>query len=93
MTLLDALILLLVAGVCGYLGQTIAGSFRGGLLVAIVLGFIGAMIGMAISRAANLPEPFALVVDGHPFPILWSIIGATLFVIVVAILTRRPRDA
>lgn len=39
MTLLDLLILLLVAGICGALGQAIAGYSRGGCLVSIALGF------------------------------------------------------
>jgi len=40
MTLLDVLILLLIAGICGSLGQAIAGYSRGGCLVSIALGFV-----------------------------------------------------
>lgn len=43
MTLLDFLILLLIAGICGALGQAIAGFSRGGCLVSIALGFVGAV--------------------------------------------------
>ena len=46
MDLIDWLILLVVAGVCGAVGQTIAGYSRGGCLVAVVLGFIGALLGV-----------------------------------------------
>src|SRR5918996_955573 len=55
MDLIDLLILLLVAGVCGALGQAIGGYSRGGCLVSIALGFIGAIIGMWIARSAKLP--------------------------------------
>ncbi len=41
MTLFDLLILLLVAGICGALGQAISGYSRGGCLVSIALGFVG----------------------------------------------------
>jgi uncharacterized membrane protein YeaQ/YmgE (transglycosylase-associated protein family) len=41
MTLFDLLILLLVAGICGALGQAITGFSRGGCLVSIALGFVG----------------------------------------------------
>ena len=41
MTLLDLLILLLIAGLCGSIGQAIAGYSRGGCLVSIALGFVG----------------------------------------------------
>ena len=45
MTLFDLLILLLVAGICGALGQAITGFSRGGCLVSIALGFVGAVAG------------------------------------------------
>src|SRR5690242_8314635 len=51
MTLLDLLILLLVAGICGALGQAITGFSRGGCLVSIALGFVGAVLGMWIARS------------------------------------------
>jgi uncharacterized membrane protein YeaQ/YmgE (transglycosylase-associated protein family) len=93
MTFLDVLILLLVAGLCGLLGQAIAGFSRGGILASIALGFIGALIGMARARALNLPEPLALQIENGPaFPVVWSIIGSALFVAVIALLTRRPRE-
>jgi uncharacterized membrane protein YeaQ/YmgE (transglycosylase-associated protein family) len=32
---------------------------------------------------------FAISIDGHPFPIVWSIIGAALFVAVVHLISGR----
>ena len=89
MTLIDFLILLLVAGICGALGQTISGYSRGGCLAAIALGFIGALSGLWLARALQLPELFAVNIGGTRFPIIWSIIGAALFVAVISLLTRR----
>jgi uncharacterized membrane protein YeaQ/YmgE (transglycosylase-associated protein family) len=88
MTVLEFLVLLVVAGVCGALGQAIAGTSRGGLLVSIALGFIGALLGMAIARALSLPELFIIRLGDQPFPIIWSIIGSALFVAVLSLLTR-----
>ena len=42
MTIFDLIVLLIVAGVCGALGQAISGYSRGGCLVSIALGFVGA---------------------------------------------------
>ncbi|HWP41930.1 MAG TPA: GlsB/YeaQ/YmgE family stress response membrane protein [Blastocatellia bacterium] len=85
MDLWSFLILLLVAGICGAIGQAIAGYSRGGCLVSIALGFIGALLGGYISRALGLPELF--IVAG--FPIIWSIIGAAIFVALISLVTRR----
>jgi len=88
MTLLDVLILLLVAGICGALGQAIAGYSRGGCLVSIALGFIGALLGMWIARLMGLPELFPVRIGGTSFPIIWSIVGSALFVAVLTLITR-----
>jgi len=90
MTILEFLMLLLVAGVCGALGQAITGYTRGGILVSIALGFIGALLGMALARALNLPELLMVTLDSTQFPVVWSIIGAALFVAVISLFTRRP---
>ena len=92
MGLFSLLVLLVIAGICGSLGQAIGGYSRGGCLVSIVLGFIGALIGMALARALQLPELFTVSLDGMGFPIIWSIIGSALFVAVIGLLTRGRRQ-
>jgi uncharacterized membrane protein YeaQ/YmgE (transglycosylase-associated protein family) len=88
MTLIDVLILLLVAGLCGSLGQAISGYSRGGCLAAIALGFIGALLGMWLARQFGLPELFMLPIGGTRFPIIWSIIGSALFVAIISFIAR-----
>lgn len=90
MTLIDLLILLLVAGICGALGQAIAGYSRGGCLVSIALGFVGALLGLWLARVMGLPELFPVRIGTTNFPIIWSIIGSALFVAVLTLITRRP---
>ena len=88
MTLLSFLILLLIAEIYGAIGRAIVG-FRGGILVSIAIGFIGALIGMWLSGALGLREMFAVNVGGKMFPIVWSIIGATLFVVLIGLFRGR----
>jgi uncharacterized membrane protein YeaQ/YmgE (transglycosylase-associated protein family) len=88
MSLVDLLLLLLVAGICGALGQAIGGFSRGGCLVSIALGFIGALLGLWLARQFGLPEPFPVEVGGQRFPVIWSIVGAALFVAVIGLITR-----
>ncbi|MEO6391205.1 MAG: hypothetical protein ABIP75_05080 [Pyrinomonadaceae bacterium] len=89
MTLFDFLILLVIAGVCGAIGQAISGFSRGGCLVSIALGFVGAVIGMWLAGIAKLPELWAISIGGTKFPIIWSIIGSALFVAIIGLITRR----
>ena len=91
MTVLEFLVLLLVAGVCGAIAQAIAGFSRGGFLVAIAVGFIGALLGMWLQRQTGLPEIFTVQLGNSSFPIVWSIIGGVLFAVVVGLLTRSSR--
>jgi len=89
LSLPSLLLLLVIAAICGALGKAIAGSSRGGLIVSIVLGFIGALLGPWVAGLLKLPEPFMVNIGGQPFPILWSIIGAALFVAIIHLFSRR----
>jgi uncharacterized membrane protein YeaQ/YmgE (transglycosylase-associated protein family) len=86
--IIPILILLLVAGICGAIGQAIGGYSHGGCLVSIALGFIGALLGTWLASKLGLPELFAVPVGGLHFPIVWSIIGAALFVAVINLISR-----
>ncbi|MDQ2980673.1 MAG: GlsB/YeaQ/YmgE family stress response membrane protein [Acidobacteriota bacterium] len=88
-SLLGLLVLLLVAAVCGAIGRAIAGGSTGGCLVSIVVGFVGALLGSWIAHKMHLPELFMVTIDRHPFPVLWSVIGAALFVAVVHLISGR----
>jgi len=88
-TLPELLLLILIAAVVGAIGRQIAGGTRGGLLVSIVVGFIGALLGPWIALQLRLAEPLVVRVDGHSFGILWSIIGAALFVALVHVASGR----
>ena len=89
MTLGDLLLLLLVAGVCGSLAQGLSGYSHGGCLVSIALGFVGAIVGTWIARVLGLGEILAIQLGGQSFPIVWSIIGAALFVALLNLMGRR----
>ena len=88
--LIQLLVLLLIAGVCGALGQAIGGYSRGGCLVSIALGFIGALLGSWLAGKLGLPELLNIPVGATKFPVIWSIIGAALFVALLGLITR-PR--
>ena len=91
MTLLGFILLLVVAAVAGALGQAIVGYSAGGCLVSIALGFVGALIGVWLKGQLGLPEPFPVEIQGQTYPLIWSIIGAALFVAVISLISGRRR--
>lgn len=64
MTLIGFLVLLLIAAICGSIGQSLAGYDLGGCLVSIVVGFIGAYLGLWVAGKMGLPEIFTISIDG-----------------------------
>ena len=89
MSLLGFIVLLIIAAVCGSIGQALAGYSRGGCLVSLVLGFIGAYLGLWLAEQFGLPEIFVITIEGRPFPIVWSIIGASLLAALFGLISRR----
>ncbi|MEJ0101391.1 MAG: hypothetical protein WDO19_02040 [Bacteroidota bacterium] len=88
MTLTGLLILLLIAAVCGGIGQSLAGYSLGGCLVSIVVGFIGAYIGLWVAGKMGLPRLLEITIDGKAFPVLWAIIGSAIFTFIIALLRK-----
>jgi len=89
MSLVELLILLLVAGICGAAGKAIVGYFPGGFFASIGVGFIGAVVGTWLARLVGLPELFTIGVGGMSFPIVWAILGSALFVAFIALISGR----
>ncbi len=89
MTLLGLLFLLIIAGVCGAIGQSIVGYSHMGCLGSIAVGFVGALLGNWFARALHLPEIFTIRVADQTFPVVWSIIGAALFVALISAISGR----
>lgn len=76
MSILGFFVLLLVAAICGSIGASLAGRSYGGCLTNIALGLIGAFIGSWLGRELGL----RVILPIAGIPVIWSIIGAALFV-------------
>ena len=94
LTVPGLIVLIVIAAICGAVGKALAGGAQGGLIVSIALGFIGALLGPWVAGQMHLSEPFMLRVSGQSFPILWSMIGAALFVALLHLMSgwRRVRS-
>jgi uncharacterized membrane protein YeaQ/YmgE (transglycosylase-associated protein family) len=88
MTLVDFLILAVVAAICGMIGESLVGYSVGGCFVSAVIGYIGAFIGLWVARQFGLPELFTVTIGGSSIPVIWSIIGSALLVAGLSIVRR-----
>ena len=88
MTLTQFLVLLVIAAICGSVGQSLAGYDLGGCFVSIIVGFIGAYIGMWMAGKFGLPELLAIKIGGKTFPIVWSIVGSALLTFIVVLIRK-----
>ena len=91
MTLLEFLVLLLIAALAGALGQALGGYSLGGCMVSIVVGFIGAVIGLWLARQFGLSEFIPITVGGKTFPFIWSVLGSAILTVILGLITRRRR--
>lgn len=88
MSLIDLLIMLVIAGFCGSIARSLAGGgSRGGCLVSIAVGFIGAVLGSWIGQQLKLPQ----IVKVGGIDLAWSIMGGALFCALLGFLSRRNR--
>jgi len=83
------IVLIVIAAICGAVGKALAGGGPGGLITSIALGFIGAIVGPWVALQLHLAEPVMLHVSGQAFPIVWSIVGAALFVALLHVVSGR----
>lgn len=89
MTVVDFLLLVLVAGIIGSLGQAIGGYSTPGCAMSIVIGFVGAIIGRWLPSLLGLPTFYVVNVGGTKFPVIWSIIGAAILVVLLRVILGR----
>lgn len=90
--MIEFLLLLLIAGITGSIGKALTGYTRGGCFLAIVVGFIGALLGTWLARELHLSEIFILNIGNVAFPVIWAIIGAALFTGVLSLLSSKKRN-
>ena len=91
MSLLGLIILLVIAAVAGSIGQALAGYSIGGCLISMVVGYIGAFVGLWLARQLGLPEPLPIRIQGETFPLLWAIVGSALLSLILGLISRRRR--
>jgi uncharacterized membrane protein YeaQ/YmgE (transglycosylase-associated protein family) len=85
----DLLVLLVIAAVAGGIVQWFAGYSPGGCLISLVFGFLGAWLASWLVVQFDLPGLFALPIAGQQVELIWPLIGAILFVLILSFLVQR----
>ncbi len=91
MSLIDFIILFIIAAIIGSIARKLVGLERGGCILSAVVGFIGAIIGTWLGREYDLPEIWSPTIRGMTYPIVWSIMGAVLFTIVLSLFASKKK--
>jgi|HubBroStandDraft_1064217.scaffolds.fasta_scaffold60409_1 uncharacterized membrane protein YeaQ/YmgE (transglycosylase-associated protein family) len=88
MSILELVVYLVIAGICGAIARAMVGGSTGGFVLSVLVGFLGAFLGTWLARAFRLPEMLAIDIGGHPFPIVWSVVGGVVLVAFAHVLMR-----
>jgi uncharacterized membrane protein YeaQ/YmgE (transglycosylase-associated protein family) len=90
MSLVELLILLVIAGVVGAIAEYFVGFTPGGLLMSIAIGIAGAYLGTWLARQIGLPSILAINVGSQTIELVWALLGSILLVALLRAI-RAPR--
>lgn len=76
--LINLVLMLIVAGICGAVAQALFGFRRTNFLVSILIGVLGAYIGTFIAARLGLPSLLNFSLAGSSIDIVWAILGSAL---------------
>ncbi|HQF41552.1 MAG TPA: GlsB/YeaQ/YmgE family stress response membrane protein [Ignavibacteriaceae bacterium] len=85
----EIILLLVIASITGGIGRSLTGFKKGGCIISIVVGFIGAYIGTILARQFNFPDLWTVNIRGIDYPIIWSIIGAVVFTAILSLIVPK----
>jgi uncharacterized membrane protein YeaQ/YmgE (transglycosylase-associated protein family) len=90
-SLVEVLIWLVVALICGAIAEAIVGYSPGGLIASTAIGLVGAFVGSWLARNIGLPALLTFTFGDVQIELLWTILGATLLVGLLALVRRGTR--
>lgn len=93
MTLLEVVVLIVMAAILGVISQKLLGYRLGGLIISIILGFIGAFAGREVGRHIPLGIQFNLQIGDVSFPVFWALAGALLATFVAGVFAKSAANS
>ncbi|HEX7901243.1 MAG TPA: hypothetical protein VF950_26025 [Planctomycetota bacterium] len=97
MSVFDFIVMLVIAGLLGWLVSRLLGLHNAGLLFMTFFGFLGLLLGRFLVHKLGFWEPVNVAVDlagGYVrVPLMWSVIGGLTTTLFAGYLARRRRRA
>jgi uncharacterized membrane protein YeaQ/YmgE (transglycosylase-associated protein family) len=87
--LTELLLTSVVAVVCAMLGLSTSKYSRGGCIVYMAFGFIGAFLGTWVSRSLGFDKVPDMTIGASNFPVIWSLVGSVLLVAAIGLFVRQ----
>jgi len=81
--LLQLSIVLVIAGICAAIAQWVVGFSPGGFIVSIILGVVGAYLGMSLASLLPLPLILPIHIGAISFDLLWTVCGSLLLLLLL----------
>lgn len=91
MGIIELLVLLVIAGICGAIAELVVGFSPGGFVVSIVVGLIGAYLGTVLGVYLGLPELLPITVGGRTIEVVRAILGSILLLLVISLFRGASR--
>lgn len=85
----DFIGLLVIAGICGFLGSQLMGARKTNIAVVIIVGFVGAIVGKFVYQFFHLPPLWIVHLGGSPFPVVWAVIGSVIVVGIFSLMQQH----
>jgi uncharacterized membrane protein YeaQ/YmgE (transglycosylase-associated protein family) len=89
--LLQLLILLIIAGLCGAIAEWIVGFSPGDLLVTIINGVVGAYVGSWVGSLIPIDLPLRVAVGTISFNLIWAVLGSIVLLLLLRTLRGTGR--
>ncbi len=89
--LIQLVVILVIAALCGGIAQAIFGMRRSNFLVSMVIGVIGAYLGAYLAQQFGWPDIVRLSVGSSSIELMWSLAGSIVLVFVLSLINGARR--
>ncbi len=86
-TLPGLVVTLIIAALIGALAQLILGYTRGGCLMSLLVGLVGALLGSWIASILQMPP----ILELGGVDVIWTLIGSAVFVLILSLVMGGRR--